>query len=98
MRRCWQLTGAGIKTVILPKRNLKDLIDVPKRARNELKIVPVEHVDQVLAVALAPAPEKAKAIRPKKKATAHLASTEKTAEAPAKAANDNILTQPELKT
>jgi ATP-dependent Lon protease len=85
---------AGIKTVILPKRNVKDLIDVPKRARNELKIVPVEHVDQVLAVALAPAPEKAKTIRPKKKATSHLAPVEKTVEAPSKPTNDNILTQP----
>ncbi len=45
---------AGIRTVILPKRNMKDLVDVPKRTRNELKIVPVEHVDQVLEVALLP--------------------------------------------
>ncbi|MBN2550104.1 MAG: endopeptidase La [Anaerolineales bacterium] len=44
----------GLKTVILPKRNLKDLVDVPKRARSELNIVPVEHMDQVLEVALAP--------------------------------------------
>lgn len=43
---------AGIKTIILPKRNLKDLIDVPKKARDDLKIVPVEHIDQVLDVAL----------------------------------------------
>ncbi|RPI85276.1 MAG: endopeptidase La, partial [Chloroflexi bacterium] len=43
---------AGIKTIILPKRNLKDLIDVPKKARDDLKIVPVEHIDQVLEVAL----------------------------------------------
>jgi len=47
---------AGLKTVIIPQRNLKDLVDVPKRARNELKIVPVEHMDQVLEVALAPQP------------------------------------------
>ncbi len=46
---------AGLKTVILPKRNLKDLVDVPKRARNELNIVPIEHMDQVLELALAPA-------------------------------------------
>jgi ATP-dependent Lon protease len=43
---------AGLKTVILPKRNEKDLVDVPKRARNELKIVLAEQVDQVLQVAL----------------------------------------------
>jgi ATP-dependent Lon protease len=43
---------SGLKTVIIPKRNLKDLIDVPKRARSELTIIPVEHIDQVLSVAL----------------------------------------------
>jgi len=48
---------AGIKTVILPKKNLKDLVDVPKRARTELNIVPVEHIDEVLKVALAEMPE-----------------------------------------
>jgi ATP-dependent Lon protease len=47
---------AGIKTVILPKRNLKDLVDVPKKARSELNIVPVEHIDQVLKIALADSP------------------------------------------
>jgi len=46
---------AGLKTVIMPRRNEKDLIDVPKRARNELKIVLVDHIDQVLEVALNPA-------------------------------------------
>jgi ATP-dependent Lon protease len=48
----------GLTTVILPKHNLKDLVDVPKRARNELRIVPVEHMDQVLEIALVPAPIK----------------------------------------
>ncbi len=45
---------AGIKTVILPKRNLKDMVDIPKRARNDLTLVPVEHMDEVLEVALRP--------------------------------------------
>lgn len=54
---------AGIKTVVLPKRNMKDLVDVPKRARHDLKIIAVEHMDQVLEVALAPLPEKPKAVR-----------------------------------
>ena len=46
---------SGLKTVILPKRNAKDLIDVPKRARSELQLVLVDHIDQVLDVALKPA-------------------------------------------
>jgi ATP-dependent Lon protease len=58
---------AGLKTVILPKRNIKDLVDVPKRARSEINIVPIEHMDQVLAVALVPASHKAKSVRPKRK-------------------------------
>ncbi len=45
---------SGLKIVILPKRNAKDLIDVPKRARSELQLVFVEHIDQVLEVALKP--------------------------------------------
>jgi len=49
---------AGLKTVIIPKRNMKDLVDVPKRARGELKIIPVEHMDQVLNIALAPTQNK----------------------------------------
>jgi len=43
---------AGLKIVIMPERNLKDLVDVPKRVRTDLKIIPVEHMDQVLEVAL----------------------------------------------
>jgi ATP-dependent Lon protease len=60
---------AGIRTVILPKRNLKDLVDVPKRTRNELKIIPVEHVDQVLEVALLPVAVRPKTVRTRRKRT-----------------------------
>jgi ATP-dependent Lon protease len=44
---------AGLKTVILPEKNMKDLVELPKTARSELKIVPVKHMDQVLEIALA---------------------------------------------
>ncbi len=43
---------AGISTVIIPKLNEKDLIDVPQEAKEKIKFVPVETVDEVLAVAL----------------------------------------------
>src|SRR6186997_930944 len=43
---------AGVKTVLIPKRNEKDLVDVPEDIRNELRIVPVETMDEVLAEAL----------------------------------------------
>jgi len=45
---------AGLKTVILPEKNLKDLIDLPKTAKSELKIIPVKHMDEVLQIALSP--------------------------------------------
>jgi ATP-dependent Lon protease len=71
---------AGIKTIILPRRNMKDLVDVPKRARADLKIVPVEHIDQVLEVALAPKAPPVKAPRPKRqRAAKEPASSEKAA-------------------
>jgi ATP-dependent Lon protease len=43
---------AGISTVIIPKLNEKDLYDVPEEAKQKLKFIPVENVDEVLAVAL----------------------------------------------
>ena len=45
---------AGMKVVLLPEKNVKDLIDMPKSARNDLKIIPVKHLDQVLEIAIAP--------------------------------------------
>ena len=43
---------AGLKTVLLPEKNMKDLIDLPKTAKSELKIIPVKHMDDVLKLAL----------------------------------------------
>ena len=45
---------AGLKTVLLPEKNLKDLVDLPKTAKAELKIIPVKHLDDVLKIALSP--------------------------------------------
>jgi len=44
---------AGIKTVLIPKENMKDLEDVAEVVLSKLSIQPVEDVEQVLAVALA---------------------------------------------
>ncbi|MEK6751348.1 MAG: endopeptidase La [Chloroflexota bacterium] len=43
---------AGLKTVLLPEKNMKDLVELPKTARTELKIIPIKHMDDVLAIAL----------------------------------------------
>ncbi len=43
---------AGVKTILLPKKNEKDLMEVPKRVRRDLRFVLVERMDEVLPVAL----------------------------------------------
>ena len=43
----------GISTVIFPKENAKDLRDIPKRVLQNLRLVPVAHMDDVLRTALA---------------------------------------------
>ncbi|WP_415291107.1 endopeptidase La [Candidatus Pelagibacter sp. Uisw_136] len=43
---------AGIKQVIIPKENEKDLVDMPKKITDDIKITPVEHADEVLKIAL----------------------------------------------
>jgi ATP-dependent Lon protease len=43
---------AGISTVIIPKLNERDLVDVPAEAKEKIKFIPVETVDEVLSVAL----------------------------------------------
>jgi ATP-dependent Lon protease len=43
---------AGIKTIILPERNRKDMVDVPSEAREGIEFIFVENIDQVLKIAL----------------------------------------------
>ena len=43
---------AGIKEVLIPKENEKDLVDMPKKIMDDIKITPVEHADQVIKIAL----------------------------------------------
>ena len=43
---------AGIKEVLIPKENEKDLVDMPKKILDDIKITPVEHADQVIKIAL----------------------------------------------
>jgi ATP-dependent Lon protease len=43
---------AGIKTMIIPAANKKDLIDIPKIVKKEIKFIFVEDITEVLAIAL----------------------------------------------
>ncbi|MFN4241074.1 MAG: endopeptidase La [Erythrobacter cryptus] len=47
----------GITTVLIPEENLKDLAEIPANVKEGLEIVPVSHVDEVLARALVEAPQ-----------------------------------------
>lgn len=51
---------AGIRTIIFPKENLRDLDEIPEYVRKELTFKPVEHVDEVLQIALVNGKKKAK--------------------------------------
>ena len=43
---------SGVKTVLIPQENEKDLAEVPENVKRDLKIIPVSTIDQVLALAL----------------------------------------------
>ena len=45
---------AGLKMVIIPERNKKDLVDVPKKVLADLQIVTVTNIEEVLSRALYP--------------------------------------------
>ena len=47
----------GIKTVIIPEENVKDLADIPNEVKTKIEIVPVARLDDVLKVALVRSPE-----------------------------------------
>jgi ATP-dependent Lon protease len=46
---------AGAKTVLFPKRNVPDLRDIPDEVKHSIELIPVERIEEVLALALVPA-------------------------------------------
>ena len=49
---------AGIKKVLIPIENKKDLVEVPKTVLDAIEIIPVKNVDEVLKVALTKTPKR----------------------------------------
>jgi len=47
----------GVKTVLIPDENLKDLVEIPDNIKNRLEILPVKWIEQVLELALERLPE-----------------------------------------
>ncbi|MFK8068767.1 MAG: endopeptidase La [Gammaproteobacteria bacterium] len=50
--KCIAAARAGIKTVLIPKRNERDIEEIPESARKKLKFVVLENVDEALEIAL----------------------------------------------
>jgi ATP-dependent Lon protease len=65
---------SGITTVFIPKDNEKDLAEVPDNVKKHLKIIPVAHVDDVIAQALARKPEAIEWVEPPEPAAATAAT------------------------
>jgi ATP-dependent Lon protease len=70
--------AAGMKRVIIPAQNMKDLRDIPRDLRGRVKVIPVERIDEVWPLACAPKPAKPVEAAPK-------ARLEKPKKQPAKA-------------
>jgi len=64
---------AGIKTMLIPRDNAKDLSEIPEEVREDLKFIEVENMDQVLDLALERAAPSARAKRPAEGGTARYA-------------------------
>ncbi len=47
----------GIKTVMIPEENVKDLVEIPDNVKNRLEIIPVKWIDKVLEIALERQPQ-----------------------------------------
>jgi predicted ATP-dependent protease len=74
---------AGIAVMILPRRNLKDLDELAPYVRERMTFTPVETMDEVLAIALAPTTTAASAPRRKRDATEGIARVPITSTTPA---------------
>ncbi len=60
---------AGIKTVIIPRKNQKDLVEIPKKVLHDLNILLIDHMDEVVGEALRPAKAARGAARRRRSAT-----------------------------
>jgi ATP-dependent Lon protease len=41
---------AGLKTIIIPKDNIKSLVEIPKEVKKDIKFIPVEHYDEIYPI------------------------------------------------
>jgi ATP-dependent Lon protease len=58
---------AGIRTVIIPEKNKKDLAEIPRHLKRKIELIPVKHMSEVLTRTLMAPKPKARTRRPKTK-------------------------------
>lgn len=58
---------AGIRTIIIPEKNRKELSEIPRQLKRKIKFLPVKHMDEVLSQAIGQLKPKAKSKRTKNK-------------------------------
>jgi len=58
---------AGIRTVIIPEKNRKELAEIPRQLKRKIKFLPANHMDEVLSHAIMPRKPKSKSKRAKVK-------------------------------
>ena len=68
----------GVKTILYPHTNQKDVSEIPQRVRKEMTLIPVKHMDEVLPLALEGWEEFVKKQKNKKGKTAMMKSAKKT--------------------
>jgi ATP-dependent Lon protease len=58
---------AGIRTVIIPEKNKKDLAEIPRHLKRKIEFIPVKHMSEVLARTLMESEAKGRTRRPQTK-------------------------------
>ena len=58
---------AGVRTIIIPEKNKKELVEIPRQLKRKIKFLPVKHMDEVLAHAILRTKPKSKSKRAKVK-------------------------------
>jgi ATP-dependent Lon protease len=72
---------AGMKTILVPEQNKKDISEIPQKVRRKLEIIPVNHMDEVVKLVFEKPPKKPKPAR--KTAAKKTAAKKGAAKAPA---------------
>lgn len=88
---------AGVREIVLPKRNEKDLADIPEEIRHEIHFHPVEHMDEVLDVVFPEVAEEKISNEPAGRRTSRQAAEPAAVAPPRRPARANVAARKEMK-